>query len=157
LARWPTASIAQYDRLVSPCVVGYYGAVWADPNLLAITDRRFGVGIGEAGGTPAQQSLMADIFPPHTRGMAMTIFALGSSIGSMIGSIAGGWLSDRYGWRSALIALGVLGLPLVPLLRFTVTEPVRGSSTPSAIGGKRALSTVRSAGRRAYLALARSR
>jgi len=31
----------------------------------------------------------------------------------MIGSIAGGWLSDRYGWRSALIALGVLGLPLV--------------------------------------------
>lgn len=144
-AAFPLGALA--DRVNRRNMIAWSLLVWSAITVLCGLTRtfwqlliaRFGVGIGEAGGTPAQQSLMADIFPPHTRGMAMTIFALGSSIGSMIGSIAGGWLSDRYGWRSALIALGVLGLPLVPLLRFTVTEPVRGKLDAQRYTGSAAL------------------
>src|ERR1700719_578429 len=39
---------------------------------------RIGVGTGEAGGTPASQSMIADIFPFHQRVMATSIFTLGA-------------------------------------------------------------------------------
>ena len=37
---------------------------------------RVGVGIGEAGGTPACNAIIADYFPADRRSMAMTVFAL---------------------------------------------------------------------------------
>lgn len=87
---------------------------------------RIGVGVGEAGATPAQQSLLADLFPPRWRSMAMTVFALGAGLGSMAGASLGGWLNDRYGWREALMAFGAAGVPLALLVLFTVKEPMRG-------------------------------
>lgn len=87
---------------------------------------RLGVGIGEAGATPAQQSLLADYIPRRFRAVAMTIFSLGASLGSTIGAVAGGWLSEHHGWRVALIGVGALGLPLVVLVVLTVREPPRG-------------------------------
>jgi MFS family permease len=50
---------------------------------------RIGVGIGEAGGTPGANSILSDYFPVNRRPMALTIFALGASIGA--------W--RRCGWR----------------------------------------------------------
>ena len=47
-------------------------------NLMQLTLARFGVGIGEAGGTPPSTSILADMFPPGRRPMALTIFALGT-------------------------------------------------------------------------------
>ena len=47
---------------------------------------RFGVGIGEAGGTPPSTSMLADNFPPGRRPMALTIFALGACLGAWLGS-----------------------------------------------------------------------
>lgn len=87
---------------------------------------RIGVGIGEAGGTPPSQSIVADRFPAQVRAAAMSVFALGASFGATFGSAGGGWLSDRYGWRSALIVFGLVGLPIALLVRFTVKEPRRG-------------------------------
>ncbi len=87
---------------------------------------RVGVGIGEAGATPAQQSLLADMVEPRARAVAMTLFSLGASFGSMLGSSGGGWLNERFGWRGALIGLGTLGIPLALLVRLTVEEPIRG-------------------------------
>ncbi|WP_143075154.1 MFS transporter [Sphingobium sp. AP50] len=87
---------------------------------------RIGVGIGEAGGTPACQSLLADKFPPRARGFALTLFALGAALGAALGSSLGGYLSDHYGWRTVLIVFGALGLPLAVLVALTVREPQRG-------------------------------
>ncbi len=87
---------------------------------------RIGVGIGEAGGTPPSQSIVADCFPAQLRAAAMSIFAVGAAIGATLGSAGGGWLSDEYGWRSALIVFGLVGLPIALLVRFTVSEPRRG-------------------------------
>ena len=47
---------------------------------------RIGVGIGEAGGTPSSNSIVADYFPASRRAMAMTIFALGAPIGAWLGA-----------------------------------------------------------------------
>jgi predicted MFS family arabinose efflux permease len=83
------------------------------------------VGVGEAGGTPPSQSLISDYFPWRRRAFALSIYAVGASLGSMIGSSAG-YLSDLWGWRSAFFVLGVPGVILACVLRASVREPVRG-------------------------------
>lgn len=88
---------------------------------------RIGVGIGEAGGTPASQSMLADLFPLSQRTLATSIFALGAAAGSMLGSSGGGLVADRLGWRAAFVALAIPGALLALLMRLTVREPVRGS------------------------------
>jgi MFS family permease len=45
---------------------------------------RIGVGIGEAGGTPAASSIISDYFPAARRPMALTIFSLGAPIGAWV-------------------------------------------------------------------------
>jgi predicted MFS family arabinose efflux permease len=83
------------------------------------------VGVGEAGGTPPSQSLVSDYFPWRRRAFALSIYAVGASLGSMIGSSAG-YLSDLWGWRSAFFVLGLPGILLAYVLYATVKEPVRG-------------------------------
>ena len=46
-------------------------------NYIQLLFARIGVGIGEAGGTPACNAIVSDYFPAARRPMAMTIFALG--------------------------------------------------------------------------------
>lgn len=87
---------------------------------------RFGVGTGEAGGTPASQSMIADIFPFSQRIIATSVFTLGAAAGSMLGSIAGGTIAGALGWRMAFYALGLPGILLAILVRFTGYEPLRG-------------------------------
>jgi MFS family permease len=94
---------------------------------------RFGVGIGEAGGTPPSTSILADKFPPARRPMALTIFALGASLGAWLGSSIAGGVAERGGWRAAFLVLGIPGLLVALLVRLTVREPRRGQldSTPT--------------------------
>ena len=87
---------------------------------------RFGVGIGEAGGTPGANSLISDYFPAARRPMAMSVFALGAPIGAWLGSDVAGRIADTYGWRGAFLALGVPGILVGMLLVATVKEPHRG-------------------------------
>lgn len=87
---------------------------------------RIGVGIGEAGGTPPSQSILADYFKPADRIVAMSIYALGIALGSAFGGIGGGLLAERFGWRQALFVCALSSLPVLMLL-FTVREPRRGA------------------------------
>lgn len=87
---------------------------------------RIGVGIGEAGGTPACNSIIADYFPADRRSMAMTIFALGAPLGAWLGSDIAGYVSTLYGWRAAFLVLGVPGIVLAAVIMLTIKEPRRG-------------------------------
>ena len=87
---------------------------------------RIGVGIGEAGGTPACNSIIADYFPADRRSMAMTVFALGAPIGAWLGSDIAGYVSTLYGWRAAFLVLGVPGIILALIIMLTIKEPNRG-------------------------------
>jgi predicted MFS family arabinose efflux permease len=89
---------------------------------------RIGVGIGEAGSSPPSHSIIADLFEPEKRGTAMGIFALGVNIGLLIAYLAGGWLSEHYGWRTTFIAVGLPGVLIAALVYFTTSEPERGAS-----------------------------
>ncbi len=87
---------------------------------------RIGVGIGEAGGTPAANSIISDYFPAARRPMALTIFSLGAPLGAWVGYNIAGAIADRYGWRTVFFALGIPGIVAGILVYLTVREPRRG-------------------------------
>ncbi|WP_454882466.1 spinster family MFS transporter [Sphingomonas oryzagri] len=86
---------------------------------------RMGVGIGEAGFTPALVSMLSDRFPPERRAAAFSIIALGVPTGAAIAATAGGLIAKLYGWRMAFLALGAPGLLLALLVIATIPEPPR--------------------------------
>lgn len=88
---------------------------------------RLGVSIGEAGGSAPTYSLVTDYFPVSQRARAFAILNLGVPTGSSLGLVLGGIIATSFDWRTAFIVLGALGLLVVPLLRATVREPVRGT------------------------------
>src|SRR5205085_11170562 len=94
-------------------------------NVAMLTLARIGVGIGESAGTPASQSIIADLFSKDERPRALGIFAIGTYLGVFLGYFFGGWVNQYFGWRMAFICAGIPGLAIALLLRFTVTEPVR--------------------------------
>lgn len=93
---------------------------------------RMGVGVGEAGGVAPAYSLIADYFPPNQRARAMAAFAFGIPLGTAGGTLIGGLLAAQYGWRTAFVAVGILGVLVAPLLRLTVRDPKRGGTDAAA-------------------------
>jgi predicted MFS family arabinose efflux permease len=110
-------ALAAWSLVTACCgIVHSYGQMLA---------ARIGVGVGEAGGTPPSVSLLSDYFPWRSRALAMSIYSLGLSVGSGLGTSAG-YVSDAWGWRSAFLVLGVPGLLVALLVRTTISEPARG-------------------------------
>jgi MFS family permease len=98
---------------------------------------RVGVGIGEAGCSPPAHSMIADYYPPEHRSTAMGLYTLGISGGIMIAYLAGGWVAENIGWREAFFIVGIPGLVLALIVRFTIREPVRGTSENRSDSGHR--------------------
>ncbi|HLB30585.1 MAG TPA: MFS transporter [Gammaproteobacteria bacterium] len=96
---------------------------------------RVGVGIGEAGGTPPANSIIADYFPPERRATAMAVIGMSVPLGVLTGFLVGGWVNEFLGWRSAFMVVGLPGVALAIVLWFTLREPPRGFYEPEqAIG-----------------------
>lgn len=98
---------------------------------------RVAVGIGEAGASPPAHSLITDFFAPDRRGTAFSIYSLGVSAGVLIGSIAGGYVAQTYGWRLTFAIFGIPGLILAVLIPLTIREPRRGRLDPPRPAGER--------------------
>lgn len=97
---------------------------------------RMGVGVGEAGFTPALVSMLSDRFPEERRASAFSTIAIWVSVGAAVSATIGGWVVQNYGWRAAFVAMGVPGLVLAVVLKLTIAEPVRrnageAGTTPS--------------------------
>jgi MFS family permease len=139
----PIALIA--DRSNRRNLIALALAVWSGmtalsgfaANIFYLVLARIGVGVGEAGCSPPAHSMIADYYPPEQRSTAMGIFTLGISFGIMIAYLAGGWVVDNIGWREAFLIVGIPGIVLALLVRFTVIEPVRGASENRADTGDR--------------------
>ena len=89
---------------------------------------RIGVGAGEAGASPPSHSLISDYFPVEARATALSIYALGIPIGSMIGNFVGGWGAEALGWRNTFYLVGLPGVLVALVIWFTLREPPRGMS-----------------------------
>jgi len=89
---------------------------------------RIGVGVGEAGCSPPSHAMLSDYYPPNRRATALGIYSLGIPVGILFGFLAGGWINEFFGWRVAFFVVGIPGLVLALVVRFTVREPIRGMS-----------------------------
>ena len=99
---------------------------------------RVGVGVGEAGGVAPAYSLICDYFPTKERARALSVYSFGIPIGAALGIVLGGYITSVVNWRMAFFIVGLAGLALTPLLKFTVREPVRGALDPVPAAAARA-------------------
>ena len=97
-------------------------------NFFHLLFARIGVGVGEAGCSPPAHSMIADYFPANKRSTALGIYSLGIPFGIMFGLFAGGWINEVFGWRLAFFVVGIPGILLAFIFRFTVKEPIRGQA-----------------------------
>ena len=129
----PIARIA--DRFNRRNIVSIALAFWSAmtvfcgmaQSVAALALARIGVGIGESGGTPASQSIVADLFSKNERPRALGIYAIGTYLGVFLGYFIGGYINQYYGWRMAFYVAGLPGLALAAVLWLTVAEPKRGA------------------------------
>ena len=84
---------------------------------------RVGIGLGEAGCTPAAQSLIAVMYGPGERASAMAVQQLGLAAGTAAANLLGGLLVDRVGWRGVFGVMGIPGFVLAGLLLLTLEDP----------------------------------
>jgi MFS family permease len=132
----PVARLA--DRGNRRNIVAISLAVWSfftalcglAQNFVQLLLARIGVGIGEAGSSPPSHSMIADLYPADRRAGAMAIYTSGVVLGGGFGTMIGGYLAGEYGWRVAIVAVGVPGLILALIVRLFVVEPPRGMSDP---------------------------
>ncbi len=130
----PIAQVA--DRWNRRNLIAAAVAVWSGmtalsgfaQNIVHLALARIGVGIGEAGCSPPAHSMIADMYPPQHRSTAMGFYTLGISAGIMFAYLAGGWVAQNIGWREAFLIVGLPGLVLAAVVRFTIQEPARGAS-----------------------------
>lgn len=105
-------------------------------NFFQMALARIGVGVGEAGCTPAAHSLISDAVAPEKRASAIAFYGMGVPIGTLLGLVIGGVVNDIWGWRYALMLVGVPGILLALLLPLLMREPrrlglVRGDIAPA--------------------------
>ncbi len=110
-------------------------------NFVQLLLARIGVGVGEAGCTPAAHSLITDAVEPAKRSSAIAFYGLGIPIGSLLGLIVGGIVNDLWGWRVAFMVVGVPGLLLAFMVPMFIKEVrARGADTTATTGASGALS-----------------
>lgn len=71
---------------------------------------RFLLGVGEPGNWPAAAKAVAEWFPAEQRALGVGMFNAGSSIGSALAPPVVTWLTLHYGWKSAFLWTGSVGL-----------------------------------------------
>ncbi|MCA6120621.1 MFS transporter [Bradyrhizobium sp. WSM 1704] len=129
----PIARMA--DRLNRRNIVAVAFAFWSAMTYLCglaisvttLALARIGVGIGESAGTPASQSMIADLFSKNERPRALGIYAIGTYLGVFLGYFIGGYVNQHYGWRTAFFTAGLPGVALAAILWLTIAEPKRGA------------------------------
>ncbi len=134
IARW--ADVGTRKNIVALAMV-----IWSGMTMFTATAKgfgsllvaRIGVGIGEAGCSPPIHSLISDYYPEKQRATALSTYALGIPIGGAIGTLAGGWIGEYFGWRTAFLVVGLPGILVAMVVYLTVKEPPRGFSEPDGV------------------------
>ncbi|PTS87249.1 MULTISPECIES: spinster family MFS transporter [unclassified Caulobacter] len=127
----PIARIA--ERKNRPMIIGLSVAAWSAftvvcgfaQNFWQLVLARIGVGVGEAGCTPAAHSLISDYVPREKRASAIAFYSIGTPLGTLAGMAMGGLVADAYGWRVAFMVAGAPGVIFALISIFTLVEPRR--------------------------------
>ena len=119
------------DRLGTKNGFGLFIAFWSVAAMLHAFARgtfsfgvcRFLLGLGEPGNWPAAAKAISEWFPARQRALGVGIFNAGSSLGSALSPPVVSWLTYRYGWQFAFIAVGATGLAWLAVWMFVYNPP----------------------------------
>lgn len=133
IARWA-------DRGIRRDIIALALATWslmtalsgAAQNFWHLLLARIGVGAGESGSYSPSASIICDCVPLRRRPAVFAIHTFGIVAGLILGLALGAKLSETIGWRWTFVALGVPGVLLAVVVRFSLREPVRGRFDPPA-------------------------
>ncbi|MDZ4373801.1 MAG: MFS transporter [Phenylobacterium sp.] len=140
----PLARYADSPRTNRPVLIAACLGVWSAMTALCglattyvqLLLARIGVGIGEAGCSPAAHSLISDIVPREQRASAMAVYSMGIPLGKLFGLLIGGVIAHTLGWRMSFLLLGVPGVLLALFAWKLLPEPRRvRAPTPISTGG----------------------
>ena len=109
--RWGANRLMALGFLAWSLATVLTGAAMGFATLLAL---RLLLGVGESVMFPASSKIMAQHLPEHARGFANGLMNASMRWGSAIGTLGGGLLMARYGWRSTFVAIGVASLLWLP-------------------------------------------
>ena len=112
------------DRFGRTRVMAAGLAIWSAFTALSGLATRFAalvairplVAAGEATLIPTATAILSERFSDARRATAIGIFFVGVPLGIGVGFLIAGWLGPLIGWRGAFVALGFLGVLLVPLV-----------------------------------------
>ena len=113
------------DRFCVYRLIGAGLAVWALATFLTgfadglamLVGLRVMLGIGEGVAFPSASKIIARHVTPERRGVANSVLAAALAWGPALGTFAGGWILNYYGWRPIFILFGsVTLLWLIPWL-----------------------------------------
>jgi MFS transporter, ACS family, D-galactonate transporter len=92
---------------------------------------RMVLGAGESVSYPACSTILSRYLPEHKRGFANASIISGMALGPAFGTLAGGSLMSRFGWRPVFLVVGLVSLLwLVPWLRSMPKGHVGSASHP---------------------------
>jgi AAHS family 4-hydroxybenzoate transporter-like MFS transporter len=94
-------------------------------DLATLIALRFLTGLGLGGAMPNAITLTSEFCPDKRRSFLVTTMFCGFTLGSAFGGLASAALIDAFGWRSVLVAGGVLPLALAAVLAWVLPESVR--------------------------------
>ena len=133
------------DRLGIRAGMTLFIAWWSVSNMLTgvvrslrgLASARFLLGAGEAGLYTVAPKVVSEYFPPRERGFAVGIYTAGATIGATLAPPLIAWLALNFGWRSAFLTTGGMGLLwIVPwLLIYRPAVVSTPSITPAAASG----------------------
>lgn len=83
------------------------------------------LGMGEAGNFPGSIKAVAEWFPKRERALATGLFNSGTAVGAVLSYPIVGWLFLRWGWRTAFVGTGALGLVCVAVWLLLYRSPYR--------------------------------
>lgn len=130
------------DRLGVRWSMALFIAWWSAANILTgfvsslrgLAVSRFLLGAGESGLYVVAPKVVSKLFPASQRGLAVGIYSAGATVGATIAPPLLTWLTLSYGWRSAFVVGGLLGLIwIVPwLLLCHLPEEPKPAAHPAA-------------------------
>src|SRR5260370_1691251 len=101
-----------------------FGLIALSSDALGLCSVRALVGVGESSYSTITPTLIADYFPLERRATALGVFQAAIPMGFALGYVLGAVLAHYFGWRVALMVLGLPGL-IVAIFVARLRDPNR--------------------------------